>query len=79
METGLRKDAKGNVLAKRIIERFEASLNGRPALTVDLNRSVAANPYLRLSISPTESGTLALHWTEDTGRLTEKSVAIVVG
>jgi len=77
-ETGLRKDASGRVLPKRLVERLDATLDGHRVLTVEFHRSVAANPYLRFFLTPPASGTLALRWTEDTGTTAEKSVAILV-
>lgn len=67
METGLRTDASGETLPKRIIERFEARIDGEPAVTADLHRSVAANPYLRFYVAPREDSELILTWVEDTG------------
>lgn len=67
METGLRTDASGETLPKRIIERFEARIDGEPAVTADLHRSVAANPYLRFHVAPRADSELTLEWVEDTG------------
>ncbi|MHB2267362.1 thiosulfate oxidation carrier complex protein SoxZ [Aliihoeflea sp. PC F10.4] len=79
METGLRTNSSGDTLPKRIIERLEATVGGAPILTVELNRSVSANPYLRFLVAPTETGTLQLVWTEDTGESVEASAEIAVG
>ncbi|MFC6488375.1 thiosulfate oxidation carrier protein SoxY [Nitratireductor sp. GCM10026969] len=64
MENGLGPDAP----PKRIIERFEARLDGEPALAATLGRSVAADPYLRFHLAPRAPGTLRLEWRENTGR-----------
>ncbi|MCO6390982.1 thiosulfate oxidation carrier complex protein SoxZ [Aliihoeflea aestuarii] len=79
METGLRTNSSGETLPKRIIERVEATMGGEPVLTAELNRSVSANPYLRFFVAPTQSGTLELVWTEDTGETVEASAEISVG
>lgn len=68
METGLRDGPDGTKLPKRIIERFEARLDGEAVLTAELNRSVSANPYLRFFVAPRGPGELSLEWVEDTGR-----------
>ena len=79
METGLRPGPDGAPLPKRLIERFEASLDGELAFAADLYRSIAADPYLKFQIAPQASGTLALSWREDTGHVTTAEAGIVVG
>lgn len=79
METGLRPGPDGAPLPQRLIERFEASLDGAPVFAADLHRSVAADPYLKFQIAPPASGTLTLTWREDTGHVTTAEAQIVVG
>lgn len=79
METGLRPGPDGAPLPQRLIERFEASLNGEPVFAADLYRSVSADPYLKFQIAPQASGTLALTWREDTGHVATAEAQIVVG
>jgi sulfur-oxidizing protein SoxY len=67
METGLRTDSSGETLPKRIIKRFEALLDGEPAIIAELHRSISANPYLRFHVAPREDSELTLIWVEDTG------------
>lgn len=78
METGLRTDASGETLPKRIIERFEARLDGEPALIADLHRSISANPYLRFYVAPRGDSELTLEWTEDTGESVRETASIQV-
>jgi sulfur-oxidizing protein SoxY len=68
METGLREDAAGKLVAHRIIKSFSASVSGKPVVEAELFRSVAANPYFRFFIAPQASGTLDFAWSEETGR-----------
>lgn len=79
METGLRANAQGDILPKRIIERLEARLDGDTALIAEFNRSVSANPYLRFFVAPRGSATLDLTWTEDSGEAVSASADITVG
>ena len=79
METGLRPGPDGSILPQRLIERFEASLDGETIFAADLYRSVAADPYLKFQIAPPASGTLALSWREDTGHVVTAEAAVVVG
>lgn len=78
METGLRQGPDGKPLPQRIIRSFEAALEGEPVFKVRFYRSISANPYLRFFIAPATSGTLALKWTEDTGRVAEQKANIAV-
>ena len=79
METGLRPGPDGAPLPQRLIERFEARLDGEPVFAADLYRSVSADPYLKFQIAPQASGTLALNWREDTGHVATAEAQIVVG
>lgn len=79
METGLRPGPDGVPLPRRLIERFEASLDGEPAFAADLYRSVSADPYIKFRIAPRASGTLAFSWREDTGHVTTAEADIAVG
>lgn len=71
MVTGLAQDKSGQTPAARIIERFEATLNGQPLINARYFRSLAANPYLKFGLTPQQAGELALQWVEDTGRKVE--------
>jgi len=78
METGLRMDAAGNTPPERIIERFEARLDGAPALSATFYRSISANPYLRFYLAPPASAELTLEWVEDTGRRVVETAQLTV-
>lgn len=77
-ETGLREDASGNLVPKRIIERLDARYDGDVAFVAEFQRSISSNPYLRFFIAPEQSGALDLVWTEDTGAMVEFSTEIAV-
>ncbi|MGH6948830.1 MAG: thiosulfate oxidation carrier complex protein SoxZ [Kiloniellales bacterium] len=67
METGLRRDSRGNVVPRRIINNFTCRYNGALAFSVDLHEAVAANPYLEFYLRATESGRIEFVWKEDGG------------
>ncbi|MBB5217287.1 thiosulfate oxidation carrier protein SoxY [Parapusillimonas granuli] len=71
MDTGLATDANGDTPPLRIIDAFEATLGGRVLLRAKYYRSLAANPYLRFTVSPPQGGDMRFAWTEDTGRSVE--------
>ena len=79
MHTGLAADATGQTPPQRIIETFEATLAGQPLLSARFYRSLAANPYLRFQVSPTQGGELQLTWTETAGRQTVERHPLTLG
>jgi sulfur-oxidizing protein SoxZ len=69
METGLRHDDKGDVIPRKIINRFVCRYNGAEVFSVDLHEAIAANPYFEFYLRATESGRLEFVWEEDGGAL----------
>ena len=67
METGLRQDANGNPIPRRIINRFVCRYGGTVVFSVDLHEAVAANPFIEFEVRATESGRLEFIWEEDGG------------
>ena len=65
METGLRRDNKGDVIPRKIINKFACRYNNVVVFGVDLHEAVAANPYLEFYLRATESGRLEFIWEED--------------
>jgi sulfur-oxidizing protein SoxZ len=78
METGLRKDAEGKVIPRKIINKFTAEFNGKPVFSVDIEPAVAANPYMQFTAKVEESGTFKFTWTDDDGTVTTAEQAIAV-
>lgn len=71
MVTGLTADASGNTPHTRIIGHFQATLDGRPVISATFFRSLAANPYLKFDMTPSQAGEMKFEWKEDTGRTAE--------
>ena len=67
MESGLRRDADGKLIPRKIVNRFVCTFNGRPVFSCTLEPGVAANPYLQFSARVEESGTFRFAWTDDDG------------
>lgn len=78
METGLRKDADGKIIPRKIINKFTAEFNGKPVFSVDLEPAVAANPYMQFTAKVEESGTFKFTWVDDDGTVTTAEQAIAV-
>ncbi len=78
MHSGLAKDKKGNPIPRKIINRFECKFNGQLVFSVDLQPSVAANPYIQFNVKVEESGTFEFIWNEDGGAVFTTSKDITV-
>ena len=78
METGLRKDADGKVIPRKIINKFTAEFNGKPVFSVDIEPAVAANPYMQFTAKIEESGTFKFTCVDDDGTVTTAEQQIVV-
>jgi sulfur-oxidizing protein SoxZ len=78
MESGQRRDSTGNVVPRKIINKFTAELNGKPVFTAELEPAVSANPYLQFKFRAEESGTLKLTWVDDDGSKIEAEEKITV-
>ena len=79
METGNRKDKKGNKIPRNIINTFTAVFNGKQVFKGDLQSSVSANPYLSFYFKVPASGEMVFTWLEDSGKKTTASRKITVG
>jgi sulfur-oxidizing protein SoxZ len=67
MESGQRRDAAGNVVPRKIINKFTAELNGKLVFAADMEPAVSANPYMQFKFRPEESGTIKFTWIDDDG------------
>ncbi|MGI6854939.1 thiosulfate oxidation carrier complex protein SoxZ [Mesorhizobium sp. 1B3] len=67
MESGQRKDKDGNVIPRKIINKFTCEFNGQPVFSCDLDPAISANPYFEFSAKVSESGTFKLTWIDDDG------------
>jgi sulfur-oxidizing protein SoxY len=67
METGLRADAQGNPIPRRIINRMTCSWGNALIFAADLSPAIAANAYLSFYMLARASGVLSFAWREDGG------------
>lgn len=65
METGLRKQASGELIPRKIINKFDATLNGKPLVAWHLETGIATNPYLEFRFKAEEAGELKMVWVDD--------------
>ena len=67
MESGQRKDAAGNTVPRKIINRFTAAFNGKTVFTADWHPAISANPYQSFFYKAVESGEFTFTWKDDDG------------
>jgi len=79
METGLRRDPQGEVIPRKIINRFSCRYNNAVVFGVDLHEAIAANPYIEFYLRATESGRLDFIWEEDGGHAYALSHQLTIG
>src|SRR5215470_17856209 len=67
METGQRRDNAGNVIPRKILNKFTCTVNGKEVFSADFEPAIAANPYIQFKFKAEESGPVVLTWTDDDG------------
>jgi sulfur-oxidizing protein SoxZ len=78
MESGQRKDAAGNTIPRKIINKFTCTFNDKPVFSADIEPAVAANPYMQFAARVDASGTFKFSWTDDDGTVTTAEEKITV-
>ncbi len=77
METGIRKDKKGNVIPAHYIEDLTAEANGKVVFSAEWGTGIAANPYISFRFKGAEAGDeLKLSWKDNTGASDSLTVPI---
>ena len=67
METGLRKDKDGNVIPRKIINKFTCEFNGTKVFESDIDPAISANPFFEFTAKVNESCTFKFTWVDDDG------------
>jgi sulfur-oxidizing protein SoxZ len=78
METGYRHDETGHPIPRDIINKFVCFYNNVEIFRADLFPAIAANPFIAFSTVATESGVLAMQWTDDKGEIYSETAHITV-
>jgi len=65
METGNRLGPTGAAIPRDIISRFLCTYTGEEVFRAELYPAIAANPFIAFFTVATESGEIALSWTDD--------------
>lgn len=68
METGMRKDKKGNLIPAKFIQNLTCEHGGNVVLDAELNGSVSTNPYIKFQFSGAKDGDiLKINWVDNKG------------
>ena len=77
METGQRKDDKGQTLPAQVIQSFTVSLNGKPIIDGQLNTSISRNPLFSFKVRGVKGGDkLAVTWADNTGDKRQDEITV---
>ena len=78
METGQRKDAKGQVIPMHFIQNVLVQHNGKTVLDAQWSQAVSTNPFLGVRVKGAKVGDkISVTWTDNKGdkRTDEATVA----
>ena len=78
METGQRKDAKGQIIPMHFIQSVVITHNGKPVLDAQWSQAVSRNPFLGVRVKGAKAGDkISVTWTDNKGdkRTDEATVA----
>ena len=78
METGYRRDARGEVIPRDIINHFKCTYDGRTIFEARLYPGTAANPFLTFCTRATQTGTLEFTWTDQAGETWSATRELIV-
>ena len=78
MESGQRKDAQGQTIPRKIINKFVCTYNGASVFEARLEPGFAANPYLSFPVRVQESGKFEFTWVDDDGTVYQAQAPITV-
>lgn len=77
METGQRKDDKGQAVALQFIQTFIVELNGKPLIEGQLNTSISRNPLFAFRARGIRAGDkIAVNWTDNGGERRRDEVTV---
>jgi sulfur-oxidizing protein SoxZ len=77
METGQRKDAKGDIVPMHFIQNVVVNHNGKPVLDAQWSQAISRNPFLGLRVKGARAGDkISVTWTDNKGDTRTDEVAV---
>src|SRR3982751_3525891 len=78
METGQRKDAKGEIVPVHFIQNVVVTHNGRTVLDAQWSQAVARDPFLGLRVKGAKVGDkIKVTWTDNKGDMRAHEATVV--
>lgn len=78
MENGLRRDADGAPVPRRILHRFTCDYDGRRVIDIDMGTAFSVNPYLEFYARADRTGEFVFTWHDDDGSTREARQVLTV-
>ncbi len=80
METGQRKDAKGDIVPLHFIQSVVVTHNGKTVLDAQWSQAISRNPFLGLRVKGARIGDkISVTWTDNKGDKRTDEVAVAAG
>lgn len=80
METGQRKNSKGDLVPAHFIKHVVVTHNGKIVLDAEWTQAVSRNPFLGLRVKGAKAGDkIAVTWTDNKGDKRTDEVAVAAG
>ncbi len=77
METGQRKDAKGDIVPMHFIQSVLVTHNGKTVLDAQWSQAISRNPFLGLRVKGARAGDkISVTWTDNKGDKRTDEVAV---
>lgn len=77
METGQRKDERGNLVPAHFIQNVVVTHNGKVVFNADWSQAVSRNPFLGLRVKGAKPGdNITVTWVDNKGEKRTDSVSI---
>ncbi len=77
METGQRKDAKGDIVPMHFIQNVMVTHNGNTVLDAQWSQAISRNPFLGLRVKGAKVGDkISVTWTDNKGDKRTDEVAV---
>ena len=80
METGQRKNEKGEVVPQHFITQVTATLNGKPVMSAQWSQAVSRNPFLGFKVKGAKPGDkIGISWVDNQGDKSSIETTVAAG
>ena len=80
METGQRKNEKGEVVPQHFITQVTATLNGKPVMSAQWSQAVSRNPFLGFKVKGAKAGDkVGVSWVDNKGEKSSIETTVAAG